>query len=113
MIIVFHRKDTRFDDNEAEAVDAFNAEGFELVGIVTSEDLNDAYRLTNHIDQNWTENDEVATPEGVEPRSSSVGDIFVLDDEVHLVARCGFTKISTLNAFEQAHAVVSSVRACI
>lgn len=113
MIIVFHRKETRFTDHSGDAIGAFERGEFELVGIVTSEDLNDAYRLTNHIDYNWTENDEVATPEGVQPRSSSVGDIFVLDDEVHLVARCGFTKIKDLSAWEQAHAVVSSVRACI
>jgi hypothetical protein len=99
--------------NVHESRSAFEQGGFEMVGIVTSEDLDDAYRLTNHIERNWTENDEVATPVDVEPRSTSVGDIFVLDDGVHLVSPSGFTKIKKLNAWEQAHAVVSSVRACI
>jgi len=65
---------------------------YEHVGDVESDDLNTAYRLTNHIDCNWTENEGV-NAESSEVRSSSIGDLFITPDGIYAVARCGFDKI--------------------
>lgn len=43
-------------------------------------DLEDAFRCTNHIDHNWTENPEVIAVHVATPRSTSVGDVLVNDE---------------------------------
>jgi hypothetical protein len=104
MILVFHSRNFRdssgFGLGECftveDAIRSFDTNGYEFVGIVKSNDLDRAYMLTNHIEDNWTKNDDVSVPFGTEPRSSSVGDIFVTDTEIHIVARMGFEKLQDL-----------------
>ena len=79
-----------------DAIRSFDTNGYEFVCIAKTDDLDRAYMLTNHIDHAWTENQDVSVPYGVEPRSSSVGDIFVTSTEIHIVARMGFEKLQDL-----------------
>jgi hypothetical protein len=67
---------------------------FQAVAEVDGEDLEEAFRLTNHIDRSWTTNREVRTI-GLGPfRSTSVGDLMQVECEgqfsTHLVASIGF-----------------------
>lgn len=113
MILVFHSRN--FRDSSAfglgtlytpeDALRAFNIpsstgerddSGYEFVASVATDDLDKAYSLTNHICRNWRENDEVDTPPGIDPRSSSIGDIFVTETEIHIVDRIGFEKLADL-----------------
>ena len=112
MILVFHSKNFRdssgFGLGECftvgDALRAFNSSGYEFVGYAKTDDLSVAYQLTNHIDHNWTENEDVSAPVYSEPRSTSVGDILVTDTEIHIVARMGFEKLDDLTPH---HAVVA------
>ncbi len=104
MILVFHSRNFRdssgFGLGECftveDAIRSFDTNGYEFVCIAKTDDLDRAYMLTNHIDHAWTENQDVSVPYGVEPRSSSVGDIFVTSTEIHIVARMGFEKLQDL-----------------
>jgi hypothetical protein len=108
MILVFHSKNFRdssgFGLGECftadDALRAFNSSGYEFVGYVKTEDLNVAYQLTNHIDHDWTENEDVSAPVHSEPRSTSVGDILVSDTKVFIVARMGFEILDNLTALQ-------------
>ena len=53
------------------------ADRFKLVAIVDSNSLDEVFRLTNHIDHAWTDNEEVE-PVGPQHRSTSVGDLVQL-----------------------------------
>ncbi len=108
MILVFHSNNFRdssgyglgecFTDDDA--LRAFNNTGYQFVAQVHTDDIERAYVLTNHIDRNWTENEDVQVVPDVEPRSSSVGDIFVTDREIYIVARFGFNKLDDLRPHE-------------
>lgn len=51
-----------------------------------------AYHLTNHIDTDWTQNPEIQAY--VSPaRSTSVGDLIIVDDVVNIVHPYGFKEI--------------------
>lgn len=68
---------------------------YKLVAQVDTDSLGEAFQLTNHIESNWTENHGVRAYGGGH-RSSSVGDVFVLQNgEAHLVASVGFLKVGT------------------
>jgi len=68
-------------------------EEFTHVADVELPDLNDAqdvaYRLTNHIDTDWTENEEVIVFTD-NPRSTSVGDVMQIGNRYWEVAMVGF-----------------------
>lgn len=49
-----------------------------LVATVKTDDLEEAFRLTNNIDDIWTKNPEV-TSHTSRPRSTSVGDVMLKD----------------------------------
>ncbi len=84
MIFIYHSKN--FRDSSAfglgqiytknDALRNFDNDGYEYIGLMHTDSLDDAYQMTNHIDCPWTDicNGEVAVEN---PRSSSVGDIFV------------------------------------
>jgi exoribonuclease R len=78
LVYVFHNSNDRF----RVAGDPDHCANLTLVTTVTvpegEKPLRAAFRLTNHIDTDWTKNTEVAAAPG-EHRSSSVGDVF----EVH------------------------------
>lgn len=63
---------------------------YTLVANVDTTDLDTAYRLTNHIDRDWTENEGVTLTGTRKVRSTSVGDVLVCPQGAYMVARCGF-----------------------
>jgi hypothetical protein len=65
---------------------------YQKVAIVETENLDKAFELTNHIDCDWRENKGV-TALKLMNRSSSVGDIFVLNNEAYLIESIGFEKL--------------------
>lgn len=67
---------------------------FDKVAIVEAENIDEVYRLTNHIDRAWQENPEVVWGRKL-ARSTSVGDV-ILDygkDEAWVCDRVGWTKV--------------------
>jgi len=72
MIEVYHKNDPTFRDVHEEVVDLSE---FTKVAIVRCGALRDAFRLTNHIDEPWFDNEEVEVIKR-NARSSSVGDLF-------------------------------------
>jgi hypothetical protein len=63
--------------------------------------LDDVYKLTNHIDNNWTNNSKVS-PIHPFPRSTSIGDIIVdlfnpFKVSYFRVASFGFERIEVIN----------------
>jgi hypothetical protein len=60
------------------APETFNKDDFVMVAEVETEDIEGVFRLTNHIDHDWTTNPEVSGVTG-SCRSTSVGDI--IEDE--------------------------------
>ena len=69
------------------------------------EELNKAFELTNHIETDWTRNEEV-TAFKKHPRSTSVGDILEIwepNTEEHkyfFVSSCGFKKVTLMEKAE-------------
>lgn len=63
---------------------------YQLVAVVEAGTLEEAYRLTNHIDHDWWENALVRTLATTPPRSTSVGDVLVRHGQAWIVARVGF-----------------------
>jgi len=69
------------------------------VADVATDDYDEAWHLTNHIDEPWTLNPGVTPVRGVRHRSSSVGDILVLVDsfgveqEAKVTMGCGFAPV--------------------
>jgi len=78
-----------------------NVKSFDFGARINTEDLEEAFRLSNSINSNWTENEEVTvTPEGrvviVERgglRSTMVGDVFAVDGDFFFVDMFGFKKL--------------------
>lgn len=65
---VYHRIEHKFSEHSREAAKFVHA------AIVQATDLDDAFRLTNHIDQDWSENEGVTVVGAEGRRSTSVGD---------------------------------------
>ena len=89
--IVYHKIDTDFRDAPAEMI----YKEYELVARVKCETLDDAFRLTNHIDDDWSMNTEVVWFKEPVSRSTSVGDV-ILDLKTGVkvcVAGFGFNEI--------------------
>jgi hypothetical protein len=58
-----------------------------------------AYQLTNHIDHAWWENAGVTLIGEPEHRSTSVGDVIVMDDgRVLRCANCGWDEVEVSDA---------------
>lgn len=72
MIKVYHRVAPEFLN---PTVPVHFPEGFLLVATVSKNQLDKAFELTNHIDHNWIENEDVEVHVS-RARSSSVGDVF-------------------------------------
>lgn len=90
MIHVFHSPKIRssFDPDFPTKKD--EVKDYSLVAAVDTDDLDEAYYLTNHIDHSWYENKGVTVY--VESRSTSVGDVLVTNDgTMYIVAMIGFT----------------------
>ncbi len=79
---------------------AWAAGEYKAVALISDqhpEDLDTAFRLTNHIEAAWTANDGVITlgPKDRQ-RSTSVGDLMEIDGQFHLVASFGFENLGAL-----------------
>tara|TARA_R110000744_G_scaffold47123_1_gene103883 strand:- start:973 stop:1299 length:327 start_codon:yes stop_codon:yes gene_type:complete len=87
---VWHLNNSR-DAGWAETPAAWPV-GYTQVATIVAGDLDDAYRITNFIDDedDWWENDWLET--GV--RSCSVGDVFEIDGVGHRIAYVGFEAVS-------------------
>lgn len=99
MIAVFHKVEGRFAATGAPHF----PEGYEMVASVDTSDIDDAYRLTNTIEQGWWKNKCVtanfASPEFFEvdgqkgTRSTSVGDVLVTEEGIFECARFGWDEV--------------------
>lgn len=65
---------------------------FHLVAKVRCDDPEEAFRLTQHIDVEWWDNDQVYLVE--EGRSTSVGDLIVRGHDAYQVISFGFKKFA-------------------
>lgn len=75
---VWHAKHPTFGRTDIP----FTPENYEKVAVVQARELDDVFRLTNHIESDWTTNLQVTPVEGrsgKNTRSTSVGD--VVEDE--------------------------------
>ena len=52
---------------------------YKLVAKVETDDLDEAYRLTNHIDRSWQENPQVDCDLAAKHRSTDTGDLMVVE----------------------------------
>lgn len=96
MITVYHNDkflDLSFEHNIAKAFkDKMMNVHLRKVADVDTNSLDDAFRLTNHISDSWTKNEEVNAAV-VEPRSTSVGDVMEKDGKQYIVAMSGFEEM--------------------
>jgi hypothetical protein len=64
---------------------------YELVAHVAGDDLEDAFRYTNHIETSWHKHPAACVaPLPGDHRSTSVGDVVVRDGRTYVVAPVGF-----------------------
>ena len=98
MIVVQHNKnflDFSFscrEDKLKEMANDIKPEDLEIVAEVDGFNLDDAFRLTNHIDHAWQKNKGIKVLSN-KARSTSVGDIMIRDGKRYIVAGCGFVEI--------------------
>ncbi len=101
MITVYHQKFPDDPETQRQWDPMINKdrpapwpEDYIEVAKVETDDRGVAWRLTNHIESAWTENEGVTpSAEGVlhgQHRSSMVGDIFDVDGTLYVVAWSGF-----------------------
>jgi hypothetical protein len=89
MFKVYHRNNPTFWDNEEKMV---NIKDFTFVAEVDTDSYGDVFRLTNHIDTEWWNNEEVTLIK--ESRSTSVGDLVVdADGKAHLCCSVGWSDV--------------------
>jgi hypothetical protein len=78
----------------AVAIGLLNRE-YHLVAVVDSDDLEDGFRYTNHIEADWSKYPaDIVTALPGEHRSTSVGDVFTRDGATYVVAGCGFSLLT-------------------
>jgi hypothetical protein len=63
------------------------------VAVVATDDLDQAYELTNNIDKRWTDNIGVAPVDGHGKRSTDVGDVLELNGKFFVCASIGWDEI--------------------
>ncbi len=93
---VFSQLNATFNEETRAQIVRENIKTYDQVLTVPFGDytLDDFYRYTQNIDESWTKQF------GFEGnyRSSSVGDVFVVDGKSFMVAGCGFTQLEGLAA---------------
>jgi len=93
---LFSKINATFNEEARADLVRQNIETYEQVLTVPFGDytLDDFYRYTQNEDESWT------NKFGFEGRyrSSSIGDVFVIDDKTFMVASCGFTELDGLVA---------------
>ena len=65
-------------------------EAYEKVAIIEADSVDDAFRLTNHIDSDWRTNPEVVESFKDRVRSTSVGDVVVDGDKKYYCEPVGW-----------------------
>jgi hypothetical protein len=73
--VVYHRREPTFRTDD---VHVFLRRDYEKVAEVECEEIGDVFRITNHIDEDWTTNPEVIWSLK-DVRSTSVGDVVRID----------------------------------
>jgi hypothetical protein len=92
---VYH--DKGFPKTMVKASERRFPDDFVEVAEVASEELGEIYALTNHIDQDWTLNEEVSKATEGPVRSTSMGDVVVLaDGSVHLCEAVGWREVGNI-----------------
>jgi hypothetical protein len=69
------------------------AGGYQVVAKVETDDMEEAFELTNNIHSNWTDNEGVKAYGSDGHRSTSCGDLMLVGEEFYYVAMVGFTKV--------------------
>lgn len=82
---VYHADEPTFGMKMEDRPEPVFPEGFRKVAVVNCEGIEDVFRVTNHIHQDWTKNEEVGW-HADQVRSTSVGDI-VIDENMEMF-RC-------------------------
>jgi len=101
MITVYHNPDfidLTFSKNIGLEVNK-HLDNLKEIAQVDTDDLNEAFKLTNNIEHDWTENDKVEVigtqsdhyPHGF--RSTSVGDCMEHNGQLYVVAPIGFAPV--------------------
>ena len=96
--LVFHAKEF----NPFPKVQVYNASAFELVATVEVPDgdgLEYVFEVTNSIDCFWGENEGVDLYGNAVNgcRSTSVGDLVMIDNQAYVVAFAGFEAVNLIN----------------
>jgi hypothetical protein len=96
MITVFHFSNDYVSSpwSEDEVRNGLTNGWYKFVAKVDGDDLENAYALTQNIEDSWTKNAGVSTILD-RCRSSMVGDILVKDGDMFWVARIGFEPLYT------------------
>jgi len=76
---VYHWKNTKYRGNGKYPDD------YEKVAVIETVGLEKVFEKTNHIDKDWTENEEVAELFEPMPRSTSVGDVIINGNGIKFV----------------------------
>jgi hypothetical protein len=91
MIKVYHAKVPTFFEDEAPS---FNEDNFKLIAEVDTDDLDEAYELTNTINQEWHLNGGVKLIGAMGCRSTSIGDVLIANSgRCYRVESVGFKEI--------------------
>ncbi len=103
LFAVFHKKDPDFGVMwfGSDAPASVKIVEFDKVAEVVCDELGDVFRITNHIDKSWQENEEV-TFSVKSARSTSIGDVVI--DSTGLAFLCdhvGWKRISIVDAASQ------------
>ena len=91
---VYHKKEMMFRYNEADATTVYDSDLYDWVADVRARNIDDVFRVTNHIDEAWWENPEIF--EYKESRSTSIGDVIfdVAAGTYHLCMPAGWKKVT-------------------
>ena len=81
-----------FMPKEEQIIEGLKKGIYSKVAQVDSVDLEEAYMKTNSMDYHWSGNEGVIQI-GTQNRSTSVGDIEVLNDKIYIVSEVGFKQL--------------------
>jgi hypothetical protein len=89
---VYHAYDLFAASQHVATHKPLDREQYHPVAQVEAESLDEVFQLTNRVEQPWWYDRAVTPVPGAVPaRSTSVGDVVVLDRKVWIVDHCGFT----------------------
>lgn len=86
-------RNARFHPKMLDIEKALQSNLYRQVAVVSSDDLESAFKKTNSIDSYWGDNKSVQQI-GNEHRSTSVGDLMLKDSKIYFVDIIGFKQLS-------------------